>query len=61
MKKIGFLFLLSLLTMTAVADDAVEINGVWYLLDAENQSATVSKSPTGAKYSGEILIPGSVA
>lgn len=60
MKKIGFLFLLSLLTMTAVADDAVEINGVWYLLDAENQSATVSKSPTGAKYSGEILIPGSV-
>lgn len=60
MKKIGFLFLLSLLTMTAVADDAVEINGVWYLLDAGSHSATVSKSPTGAKYAGEIVIPESV-
>lgn len=60
MKKIVFLFLMSLLTLSAAADDAVEVNGVWYLLDAENQSATVAKSPTGAKYAGEIVIPESV-
>lgn len=61
MKKTSLLLLLSLLTLMAAADDAVEVNGVWYLLDAENQSATVTKSPSGAKYAGEIVIPGSVA
>ena len=60
MKKTGLLLVLSLLTLVAAADDAVEVNGVWYLFDAENQSATVAKSPSGAKYAGEIVIPGSV-
>lgn len=60
MKKTSLLLLLSLLTLTAAADDAVEVNGVWYLFDAENQCATVTKSPTGAKYAGEIVIPESV-
>ena len=59
MKKLGLFFLLSLLTLTAVAQ-SVEINGVWYTLDDENNCATVSRSPSMSKYSGEIVIPESV-
>lgn len=58
MKKTSVLFLFALLPMMASADESVEINGVWYALDAEQNSATVVKNPL--KYAGDVVIPGQV-
>jgi hypothetical protein len=55
MKKLSVLFLFALLPMMASADETVEINGVWYALDAEQNSATVVKDPL--KYAGDVVIP----
>ena len=60
MKKLGLFFLLSLLTLTAVAQSSVEIDGVWYILDAESNSATVTPSPSMPNYAGEVIIPESI-
>lgn len=40
------------------ADPAVEIDGIYYKLDATNQTAEVTKHPS--KYSGEITVPSTV-
>ena len=58
MKKFYFLFLLMLLPLAASADD-VEINGIYYTLDAEAKTAMVVSNPS--KYSGDIVIPEAVA
>ena len=39
---------------------AVEINGIWYNLDATNQTAEVTYNNGGNSYSGNITIPSSV-
>ncbi len=57
MKKIYLLFLLAFLPLLANAD-AVQIDGIYYNLNAENQVAQVTRNPN--KYSGEITIPKSV-
>ena len=57
MKKFYFLFLMMLLPLAASAD-AVQIEGIYYNLNAENQVAQVTRNPN--KYSGEITIPKSV-
>jgi hypothetical protein len=58
MKKICMFFLFALLPMMASADESVEINGVWFSLDAEQNCATVVKNPI--KYAGDVVIPGQV-
>ncbi len=60
MKKKCVLFLLALLPLTVCAADAVEIDGVWYNLDAELGCATVVSSQTKLGYVGDIVIPESV-
>lgn len=57
MKKLFFLFVLTILPLAASAD-AVEINGIYYNLDANAKEAEVTEHPQ--KYSGEINIPESV-
>ncbi len=57
MKKLYFLFLLVMLPLVASAD-AVQIDGIYYNLNAESKTAEVTKNPN--KYSGEVLIPTSV-
>ena len=58
MKKICMFFLFALLPMMASADESVEINGVWFSLDVEQNCATVVKNPI--KYAGDVVIPGQV-
>ncbi len=57
MKKFYLLFLLMLLPLVASAD-AVQIEGIYYNLNAENKTAEVTNNPN--KYSGDIVIPESV-
>ena len=57
MKRIYFLFLLALLPLAAYAD-AVEIDGIYYNLNAENNTAEVTSNPN--KYSGSVVIPSKV-
>ena len=61
MKKISFLFLLTLLsTLTASAFDA-EIDGVYYNLNTETKQATVTyMNDYYNSYSGSVTIPASV-
>ena len=61
MKKTCVLFLLALLPLTVCAVDAVEIDGVWYSLDAEQGCATVASSPARPGYVGDVVIPESVS
>ena len=60
MKKSFVLFLLALLSLAVYAEDAVEINGVWYALDAEQGSATVVSPTARLGYVGDVVIPESV-
>ena len=55
MKKTCVLFLLALLPLTVCAVDAVEIDGVWYNLNAEKGCATVVSSQTRHGYEGERI------
>ena len=57
MKKLFFLFVLTILPLAASAD-AVEINGIYYNLNADAKTAEVTEHPQ--KYSGEIIIPETV-
>lgn len=57
MKKHLLLAILILLPLVASAD-AVEIDGLYYNLNVENQTAEVTKNPN--KYSGGVTIPKSV-
>ena len=57
MKKSVLSFLLALIPLFAIAD-AVEINGIYYDLDSENNIAVVAANPNS--YSGAITIPESV-
>ena len=60
MKKTCVLFLLALLPLTVCAVDAVEIDGVWYNLDAEKGCATVASPPARPGYVGDVVIPEAV-
>ena len=51
MKKFYLLFLMALLPLVASAE-AVEINGIYYTLDAEAKTAMVVSNPS--KYSGKL-------
>ena len=44
--------------MAACAQDAVEIDGIYYNLSSKNQTAEVTKNPN--KYFGDVVIPESV-
>ena len=57
MKKLFTSFILVFLPMMASAQ-AVEINGIYYNLNAEYQIAEVTNNPN--RYSGEVVIPTSV-
>ena len=57
MKKFYFLFLMLLLPLAASAD-AVEIEGIYYTLDAEAKTAIVTVNPN--LYTGNIVIPETV-
>lgn len=57
MKKHLLLPILMLLPLVASAD-AVEINGIYYNLNAEHQIAEVTRNPN--EYSGEVVIPTTV-
>ncbi len=58
MKKLLFLFLLTLLPIVASAD-AVEIDGIYYNLTTGTKTAEVTAKPSG-KYAGTVVIPASV-
>ncbi|MBR3021155.1 MAG: leucine-rich repeat domain-containing protein [Bacteroidaceae bacterium] len=47
-----------LFTLTALADDPVEVNGIYYTLVPKGKIATVTQNPNG--YSGSIVIPPSI-
>ena len=57
MKKIYFLFLLTILPLLASADP-VAINGIYYNLDASKKVAEVTTHPDG--YTGKVVIPKTV-
>ena len=59
MKQTLLSLLMIMLPMVASAV-AVEINGIWYNLDATNQTAEVTYNNGGNSYSGNITIPSSV-
>ena len=63
MKKVILSFLLTFLPMLASAEP-VEIDGIWYRLDAKTKEAYVTYNPTvewnTGSYYGEIVIPASV-
>ena len=66
MKKLYFLFLLAFLPLLANAD-RVEIDGIYYNLNAENHTAEVTIKPGGymeasafSNYSGDMVIPETV-
>ena len=61
MKKTCVLFLLALLPLAVCAADAVEIDGVWYNLDAKKGCATVVGSQTKLGYVGDVVIPETVS
>ena len=54
-----FLFALLLLPLTASADDAVEIDGIYYNLITKAKVAEVTSNPN--KYTGSVNIPPSVS
>lgn len=58
MKKITFLFLLTLLPLMASAYDT-QINGIYYNLNADTKQATVTSGDT--KYTGNIVIPATIS
>ena len=63
MKKQLLLFVLMLLPMIASAD-AVEINGIYYILDSQTKTAEVTSHANkyfANKYTGDIVIPNIVA
>ena len=57
MRKFYLLTLLAFLPLLANAD-AVEIDGIYYNLDAKNHTAEVTTNPNG--YSGDVVIPAAV-
>ncbi len=57
MKKLLFLFVLTILPLSVIADK-VEIDGIYYNLNADAKTAEVTEHPQ--KYSGEIHIPETV-
>ena len=57
MKKVLFTIAAMLLPMLAGAQEAVEIDGIYYMLD-EKMTATVTENPN--EYEGDITIPESV-
>ena len=57
MRKFYLLTLLAFLPLLANAD-AVEIDGIYYNLDAENHTAEVTTNPN--EYSGDVVIPAAV-
>ena len=57
MRKFYLLTLLAFLPLLANAD-AVEIDGIYYNLDAGNHTAEVTTNPNG--YSGDVVIPAAV-
>ena len=62
MKKLLFLFVLTLLPLSASAD-AVEINGIYYNLNADAKTAEVTTDDPNSyfgNYSGEIIIPSEI-
>ena len=62
MRKLSLLILMMLLPMLASAD-AVEINGIYYNLYAEDNTAEVVEGKakyTGDYYKGDVVIPESI-
>lgn len=57
MKKVFTILIAVLLSLASSAQ--VEINGLYYNLDAEKKTAEVTK-PSSGRYSGDIVIPSSV-
>lgn len=57
MRKLLFLLILSLLPLVASAY-AVEIDGIYYTLDYDDLTASVTSNPN--KYSGDVVIPDEV-
>ena len=55
MKKELFIIALMLLPMLANAQDAVEVDGIYYYLDSEAKTAEVTSNPNN--YQGDIIIP----
>ena len=58
MKKVLFTIAMVLLPMLASAQDAVEIDGIYYNLITKGKAAEVTSNPN--RYSGDIVIPESV-
>ena len=59
MKKSIITFLLTLLPL-ALSADAVKIGNLYYYLDPYSLTAIVTHNPSGAKYSGAVIIPDEV-
>ena len=59
MKKFFLLLTLLCLSLSAWAHDA-EVDGIFYNLDADNKTATVTKTYLYYEYSGDVVIPETV-
>ena len=57
-KFLLFMFLVMAVPMTMMADDPVEIDGIYYNLIAKAKIAKVTSNPN--KYTGDIVIPSTV-
>ena len=59
MNKFFLLLTLLCLSLSARAHDA-EVDGIFYNLDADNKTATVTKTYLYYEYSGDVVIPETV-
>ena len=59
MKKYFLLLTLLCFSLSARAHDA-EVDGIFYNLDADNKTATVTKTYLYYEYSGDVVIPETV-
>jgi len=61
MKKQILLLAMMLLPMVVEAQGVVEIDGIYYELVSKVKQAEVKQKPNGVYYTGNVVIPASVA
>ena len=58
MRKL-FIFALTLIVSALSVNAKTQVDGIWYILDEENATATVTYGEEDGTYAGRLIIPGS--
>ena len=58
-QKLLLLSIMAMLMPLMASADPVQVNGIWYNLNSDNEEAkaTVTYDPSGSKYTGDVIIP----